>query len=120
MPEDYHVNRFSDFSCGDNVPQVRYIPDFHAIKFNDDVTAANAAFFRRAALAYLNDLGTARRIEFEFFSQIEVDWLHPDAEPAAHHLPILDELRHDIARQVARNGKPNADVSCAERIAGGD
>ena len=94
--------------------QVPEIPDFHAVKFNDNVATSDAAFFRRTAFANLRDLSTVWTLHVEFFCEIEVNRAHADAEPAAHYLPVFDELRHDTACHVARNGKPDADVPGSE------
>ncbi len=60
-----------------------------------------------------------RRLDAEGLGELRGEVLDLHAEPAAVHLAVVDQLLHDLARHVDRDGEADADVAAAAREDGG-
>src|ERR1700687_2573573 len=87
---------------------VGHLLDRNATQLDDDVTRLHAGRFGRAVLQHVRHQHAALAEGPEAGGEVVRQILDGDAEPAAHHPALRDELGHDLARHVDRNGEPDA------------
>ncbi len=103
----------------DAVAQLAVGFDRLTVHGRDDVTGVNAGFLRRRAfddLRYQRAQGVG---EPQGVRDVRCHGVHADAELAAFHGTVLDELVHHAVGHVHRNREPDADVAAAAREDGG-
>jgi hypothetical protein len=77
---------------------------------------------RRVGRAAAHDAGDQRAFivgQAEGFGQFRRDFLGFDADPAARHRAVLDDLLHDAAGARDRNGEADAERAAGARVDGG-
>src|SRR5205085_4797978 len=94
---------------GDAVAQRVAVVDWLPVEVNDHVALLEARALARAARHNLTDDDAAHVFHVETLRDVRSHGLHDDAELTAPHLARLDQLIHDAARHVGRNGKTDAD-----------
>src|SRR5690606_9757639 len=110
---------FPDPQQADTVADVGRVPDRLTVDGDDHVAHLQAGFLGSRVWGDLGNDHAFLDVDPEGVGQGRGEVLHRDAQHAAPHFAILDELIHHLARHVGRNGEADADVAAGRSEDGG-
>src|SRR5205823_4647022 len=93
---------------GDAPLQLGDLADLAAVELDDHVAGAQAGHLGGPALHHVGDEDALALAHAEARGQLVGDVLDGDAEPAAHHAALGDQLAHDHLRLVDRDREADA------------
>src|SRR5512132_2222085 len=100
-----------NIGVGDRAAQLPRRRHRGSVEAEDDVALTYARLRRRAAFSDGGDQRAFRLLQAEAVGNLRGDRLDGDAKPAALHGALLLQLRHDLLRDVRRNGEADADAA---------
>ena len=93
---------------GDGHAQIVAVRDGLAVDVENDVASLEAALLGGTARAHVGHQRAARFLFAKLLGQIRRDVLRQDSQIRAGHLAVIDNLFHDVARHVRRDGKADS------------
>ena len=105
----------ADVQHADGISQLAGTLHGDAIERCNDVAGFDAGAIRGRSLHDAGHQGAGRLGETEFLGDVRVDAIKLNAEDAAFHLTVFNELVHDAADHIDRDRKADTDVAAGAR-----
>src|SRR5690606_3016340 len=111
VPHVRERHGFTEPDEADGVTQLRSVRDLLAVHGDDDIADLDAGLLGRRTGLHFADEGPAIDAEAERLGQSWQHVLNTDADAAALHLAVLEELVDDLADHVARYREADTDIA---------
>ena len=112
----HHLDFLADLGFGDDARQAAHGLDGLAVELEDDVADLDSRHGGGTVRRHAGDQRSRRIVEAQTFGEVFGHGLNADAEPAAPRLAELAELADDVAGEIRRHGKTDADAAAGRRV----